>query len=85
MNPFFAAKLRGSYDETAPRDPLFAGLCSTAMPGLPGMPQERSDRSIVSLTQKFLDLKRPGWVPGRSSTIRECSSSSPKWLVPAGR
>jgi uncharacterized protein DUF6538 len=59
----YAAKLRGSYYETAPRDPLFAGLCSTAMPGLPGMPQELSDRSIASLTQKFLDLKRPGWAP----------------------
>ena len=32
-------------------------------PALPGMPQEPSDRSIVSLTQKYLDLKRPGWAP----------------------
>ena len=29
----------------------------------PGMPQEPSDRSIVYLTQKYLDLKRPGWAP----------------------
>jgi integrase len=59
----YAAKLRGRYDEIAPRDPLFAGLVSTAMPGLPGVPQELSDRSITCLTQKYLDLKRPGWAP----------------------
>ena len=59
----YAAKLRGHYDEIAPRDPLFAGLNSTAMPGLPGLPQEVSDRSIAALAQNYLDLKRPEWAP----------------------
>ena len=59
----YAAKLRGRYDEIAPRDPLFAGMVSTAMPALPGMPQELSSRSITSLIEKFLELKRPSWAP----------------------
>jgi len=59
----YAAKLRGRYDEITPRDPLFAGLTSTAMPGLPGLPQELSDRSIAALVQNYLDLKRPEWAP----------------------
>jgi integrase len=57
----YAAKLRGRYDEIAPRDPLFAGMMSTAMPALPGTPKGLSNRSVASLIKKFLDLKRPSW------------------------
>ena len=59
----YSAKLRGRYDEIAPRDPLFAGMVSAAMPALPGIPQGLSNRSIASLTEKYLDLKRPEWAP----------------------
>ena len=54
---------RGRYNGIAPRDPLFAGMVSAAMPALPGIPQGLSNRSIASLTEKYLDLKRPEWAP----------------------
>jgi integrase len=59
----YAAKLRGRCDEIAPRDPLFAGIVSAAMPGLSGMPQEASERSIGFLIPNYLDMKRPEWAP----------------------
>jgi len=57
----YAAKLCGHYDDIAARDPLFAGIVSTEMPTLPGMPQELFARSIAFLIEKFLEMKRQSW------------------------
>jgi len=59
----YAAKLQGSYDQIAPRDPLFVGLSSATMPGLQGEPEEPTENSVESLIQKFLGLKSVGWAP----------------------
>ena len=58
----YAAKLCGHYDDIAARDPLFAGIDSTEMPTLPGMPQELFARSIASIAAFWIALS---WNEGR--------------------
>ena len=67
----YAAKLCGHYDDIAARDPLFAGIVSTEMPTLPGMPQELFARSIASIAAFWIALS---WNEGRRPPVPSSSS-----------
>ena len=50
------AKLLGRYDQTAPADPLFAGMVAS-MPPLPGE-EKAGDRTLAVLAERYCDQKR---------------------------
>lgn len=51
------AMLRGKYDETEPRDPMFQGVRSTGLPSLPGEKPPAKSLSLASTIQKYRDHK----------------------------
>lgn len=53
----YVAKLMGRYEVTYPKDPLFAGVWTDALPPLPGTSNSASPRTIGALVHEYCDVK----------------------------
>lgn len=59
-----AAMLSGHYEDTAPRDPMFAGMQPSALPPIPGeapVPKE-APLSLKGLTERYCQFHAANWV-----------------------
>lgn len=73
----FVAKLGGLYGDTAPIDPMFAGMIAIGRPAIPGETETvpQTSFTFAQVVQLYLDFKKPGWekktMQAVSKTLRQ--------------
>jgi hypothetical protein len=68
-----AAQLRGDYQETAPKDPWFAGMAAVDLPPIPGDEAiaAPTGRTFGMIAKQFFDFKKKNdWAPKTAADVK---------------
>ncbi|MDB6146423.1 MAG: hypothetical protein JWO45_87 [Spartobacteria bacterium] len=80
-----AGQLAGNYEDSSPRDPLFAGVKATGMPPLPGevVPQKIKQLTLSEATEVYCSFKsKHDWVAKTEADTRRVMNFSQRAIGP---